>query len=253
MPCIHTAQSGISWDFLWTLSSMGQEHAGRALQEVQVSRSAFLQVDNLSLKKNFPEYYLPVSPMVVLVVKNLPVNMADNRRGFDPWVMKIPWRRAQQPTPVFLPGGSHGQKSLDSYSPWGGRVEHDWLTEHTSISQPIKPFRKLPTVISSTPFTLSAASSLCMQTYIFLKASRSEFLRCIPTKLKVWIIYLHFLQPFSNLHLLKTVQALRMEKINVPNFTVCPVEGLIFYSTLVTVLFLLILQTKRITNRVRTP
>ena len=37
---------------------MGQEHAGRALQEVQVSRSAFLQVDNLSLKKKFPEYYL---------------------------------------------------------------------------------------------------------------------------------------------------------------------------------------------------
>ena len=73
---------------------MGQEHAGRALQEAQVSRSAFLQIDDLSLKK-FPEYlHLPVSPMVVLVVKNLPVNVADNRRGFNPWVMKIPWRRA---------------------------------------------------------------------------------------------------------------------------------------------------------------
>ena len=31
--------------------------------------------------------------------------------GFDPWVEKIPWRRAQQPTPVFLPGESHGQRS----------------------------------------------------------------------------------------------------------------------------------------------
>ena len=34
----------------------------------------------------------------------------------DPWVGKIPWR-AQQPTPVFLPGESHGQRSLAGYSP----------------------------------------------------------------------------------------------------------------------------------------
>ena len=32
--------------------------------------------------------------------------------GFDPWVRKIPWRRKWQPTPVFLPGKSHGQRSL---------------------------------------------------------------------------------------------------------------------------------------------
>ena len=41
------------------------------------------------------------------------------RRWFDPWVGKIPWRRAWQPTPVFLPGESHGQRSLAGYSPWG--------------------------------------------------------------------------------------------------------------------------------------
>ena len=40
------------------------------------------------------------------------------RRGFDPWVGKIPWRRAWQPTPVFLPGELHGQRSLAGYSPW---------------------------------------------------------------------------------------------------------------------------------------
>ena len=34
------------------------------------------------------------------------------RCGFDPWVGKIPWRRKWQPTPVFLPGKSHGQRSL---------------------------------------------------------------------------------------------------------------------------------------------
>ena len=39
--------------------------------------------------------------------------------GFDPWVGKIPWRMAWQPTPVFLPGESHGQRSLAGYSPTG--------------------------------------------------------------------------------------------------------------------------------------
>ena len=38
------------------------------------------------------------------------------RQGFDPWVRKIPWRKEWQPTPVFLPGESHGQKSLAGYS-----------------------------------------------------------------------------------------------------------------------------------------
>ena len=37
---------------------------------------------------------------------------------FDPWVEKIPWRREWQPTPVFLPGEFHGQRSLVDYSPW---------------------------------------------------------------------------------------------------------------------------------------
>ena len=41
------------------------------------------------------------------------------RHEFNPWVRKIPWRRAWQPTPVFLPGESHGQRSLVVYSPWG--------------------------------------------------------------------------------------------------------------------------------------
>ena len=41
------------------------------------------------------------------------------RRGFDPWVRKIPWSRKQQPTPGFLPGESHGQRSLVGYSRQG--------------------------------------------------------------------------------------------------------------------------------------
>ena len=41
------------------------------------------------------------------------------RCRFNPWVRKIPWRRAWQPTPVFLPGEYHGQRSLAGYSSWG--------------------------------------------------------------------------------------------------------------------------------------
>ena len=48
--------------------------------------------------------------------------------GFDPWVRKIPWRKTWQPTPVFLPGKCHGQRSQVGYSPWG-RQESD-VTEY---------------------------------------------------------------------------------------------------------------------------
>ena len=41
------------------------------------------------------------------------------RCGFNPWVGKIPWKRVWQPTPVFLPGESHGQRNLVGYSGWG--------------------------------------------------------------------------------------------------------------------------------------
>ena len=41
------------------------------------------------------------------------------RHGFHPWVAKMPWRRAQQPTPMFWPGESHGQRCLLGYSPKG--------------------------------------------------------------------------------------------------------------------------------------
>ena len=52
------------------------------------------------------------------------------RHKFDPLVRKIPWRRKWQPTPVFLPGKSHGQRRLSGYSRWGCKsVRHNLLTE----------------------------------------------------------------------------------------------------------------------------
>ena len=58
------------------------------------------------------------------MVKNKPADGEDMRLGFDPWVRKIPWRRAWQPTLVFLPGESRGPRSLAGHSPWG-RKESD--------------------------------------------------------------------------------------------------------------------------------
>ena len=51
------------------------------------------------------------------MVKNLPAIW--ETPGFDPSLRTIPWRRKWQPTPLFLPGKSHGQRSLVGYSPWG--------------------------------------------------------------------------------------------------------------------------------------
>ena len=53
------------------------------------------------------------------------------RQGFSLWVWKIPCRRKWQPTPVFLPGKSHGLRSLAGYNPWGSKSWtglSDWTT-----------------------------------------------------------------------------------------------------------------------------
>ena len=55
-------------------------------------------------------FHFPVAQMVK--------TLQCRRPGFNPWAGKIPWKRKWQPTPVSLPGESHGQRSLVSYSPW---------------------------------------------------------------------------------------------------------------------------------------
>ena len=57
---------------------------------------------------------------VAIVVKNPPANAGEVRDvGLIPGSGRSPWRRKWQPTPVFLPGESHRQRSLADYSPWG--------------------------------------------------------------------------------------------------------------------------------------
>ena len=69
--------------------------------------------------------------LVAQLVENLPAmletwvwflgweDLLEKGTGFDSWVGKICWRREQLPTPIFLPGEFHGQRSLAGYNPWG--------------------------------------------------------------------------------------------------------------------------------------
>ena len=64
------------------------------------------------------------------MVKNLPANAGDEKdKGSIPGSGRPPWRRKWQPTPVFLPGKFHGQRTLPDYHPWFHK-EPD-MTEHT--------------------------------------------------------------------------------------------------------------------------
>ena len=101
------------------------------------------------------------------MVKNPPANAGDesDTGWFDAWGGKISWRRAWQPTPIFLPGESHGQRSLVGYSPWGLResgttieTEH-WCSLHTA-SIIVLPF----------PKCYNAESPLPQPSFFFLAA-----------------------------------------------------------------------------------
>ena len=64
----------------------------------------------------------------------LPWWLSGKESAHSPWVGKIPWRKAQQSSLEFLPGESHGQRSLEGYSPWGYK-ESDMteVTEHAHM------------------------------------------------------------------------------------------------------------------------
>ena len=73
---------------------------------------------------------------VVLVLKNSLASTGRLKKcGFNPWVWKIPWRRPWQRTPLFLPGDSHGQRSLAGYGP----LDHTALETIERLTHYTKP------------------------------------------------------------------------------------------------------------------
>ena len=71
--------------------------------------------------------------LVAQIVKNLP---AMQETQVQSWVRKTPWRRERQPTPVFLPGESYGQRSLAGCSLWGCK-ELDTIKRQTLLNTTI--------------------------------------------------------------------------------------------------------------------
>ena len=72
----------------------------------------------------------------------IPFNFVQcGRPGFNPWVGKIPWRRKWQPTPVSLPGKSHGHRSLVGCSSWG--LKESGTTERLTLAYLFTYFRKV--------------------------------------------------------------------------------------------------------------
>ena len=101
-------------------------------------------------------------------VKNLPANCWKCR--FNSWVGKMPWRRKWQPTPVFLPGKSHWQRTLAGDSPWSRqRLRHGlatkqqlrWTSKHKAIPG-------MTVLIICTVFYLCIVPDLCSSPFVVL-------------------------------------------------------------------------------------
>ena len=138
--CGYTIFFTLDWRKVW-ISNIFNWNTGKGPGVVQKSDSEW--------KMNIPYFPSPYS-LRVATINNLgfpggasgkePTCQCRRHKRLrsDPWVGKIPWRGKRQPTPVFLPGESHGQRSLTGYSPWR------WESDTTEVTEPSTyPFRDL--------------------------------------------------------------------------------------------------------------
>ena len=106
-------------------------------QENKVSRSISMEMETISIVSSSICHEVMGPDAMILVFWMLSLSqlfhsppspcgsdskascLQSGRPSFNPWVGKILWRRKWPPTPVLLPGKSHGRKSLVGYSPWG--------------------------------------------------------------------------------------------------------------------------------------
>ena len=87
----------------------------------------------------------------------------------SPWIRKIPWRRKWQPTPVFLPGKFHGQRSWAGYNPRGHKESDKpaWLSTHM-----VPSLLSLPSPLPSLSLVTGRRAGLPMLRSSFLLAIR---------------------------------------------------------------------------------
>ena len=113
-----------TWYFTYIISFNPPSSASRETKVLKCYRKVSSDLEKLRKLPNHMAYNT-----WTWIWSSAEVKASACRPGFDPWVGKIPLRRKWQPTPVFLPGESHGRRSLEGYSPWG-RKESDsteWL------------------------------------------------------------------------------------------------------------------------------
>ena len=137
---------------------------------------------------NYSLFYI-VTSLVVQMVKRLPTMWVT-------WVEKISWRRRWQPTPVFLPGKSHGRRSLVGYRSWG-RKELDMMSNFTftffhfilfiSVSLFASKIKLLWNCLSSLFFCPKYTTILIF--YMNLKAIHGTLMLCIYWLVIIWNDY----------------------------------------------------------------
>ena len=96
------------------------------------------------------------------------------RRGFDHWVRKIPWRSKWQPTPVFLPGECHGQRSLLGYSLWGCKESDTKLYKELTDTVNVYPLRPSQDPAPRLHYCFLAAPPLSLYPLPFLCSNCSD-------------------------------------------------------------------------------
>ena len=112
------------------------------MQVIQMLRVQMLQLNDPACHKTqhsqihtyfLKKGYLLSTRDVSLLAQRVKNRLQCGRPGFNPWVGKIPWRRAWQPTPVFLPGESPRTEEPGGLQSMGSqRVGHDWVTKHST-------------------------------------------------------------------------------------------------------------------------
>ena len=126
---------------------------------------------------------------MIQTVKNLPAVQETHVPSLG---RKIPWRRVWQPSPVFLPGESHGQRSLAGYSPCSHGVGRNWVTntftclECSLFSPHLSLIISLPTPACPVCVCVCMCKCVCVECVLTLtKISQNSLLLNLP-----WTLHL---------------------------------------------------------------
>ena len=113
-------------------------------------------------------------------VTNPSANVRDARGAkSNPWEGKIPWRRHWQPTPVFLPGRSHGQRDLGDYSPWGcKKVRYNLATKQCACTLLVTHFQN----------SLNRTLKFCVLRYVKFTSRNKNHCRIFSNKLTIQLL-----------------------------------------------------------------